>query len=101
MLLQEAVRWIEWQLCAEKFSRLLVAALGKRDSLRQAKQPAGRPSCLRANRRYGDGDWSELLRGGFAHEAVAFLLVAGEGALDDGEGGVGGTDVFDIDALAF
>lgn len=43
----------------------------------------------------------QLLGGGLAHEAVALLLVAGEGAFDDGEGGVGGTDVFDIDALAF
>ena len=29
------------------------------------------------------------------------MLVTGEGAFDDGEGGVGGADVFDFDALAF
>jgi hypothetical protein len=42
-----------------------------------------------------------LLGGGFGHQAFAFLLVAGEGSFDDGEGGIGGTDVFDLDALAF
>ena len=39
-----------------------------------------------------------LLGGGFGHQAFAFLLVAGEGSFDDGEGGIGGTDVFDLDA---
>src|SRR5579862_2572755 len=42
-----------------------------------------------------------LLGGDFAHQALALLLVASQGALDDSEGGVSGADVFDIDAFAF
>ena len=44
---------------------------------------------------------SALLDGGLGHQAFALLLVPGERAFDDGEGGVSGADVFDFDAFAF